>query len=606
MLINAEIPEELRVAIVEDSRLEHYQLEFARRELTRGNIYRGTIASIQPSLNAAFIDYGEERNGFLPIQDVVPEAYYGEPQNPRRPKIEEVLERGKPVIVQVLKEAVAEKGAALTTNLSLAGRYLVLTPFDGSRGISRKVEDGDARQSLKALVRQLELPDGAGVIVRTNALDQTKTTLQRDLNALSRLWKQISADARKTGEDGLLYSDQDLVLQTLRDYLDSSVEEVLIDSDDAFHKAQEYRRAFMPRSKTRLLRYKGRTPLFERYRLEPQVASIYDRRVPLPSGGSIVVDSTEALTAIDVNSGRSTGAGSQEETAVHTNVEAAEEVARQLRLRDIGGLVVVDFIDMRSFKNRREVEKQMRAAMKVDKARSSVGRISSNGLLEINRQRIQQALHLRTHVDCPHCHGTGHIPSPELIGQNILRRIGVRAARESLTEVIVRLHPEVALAVQNAVRRDLAKLEEAHGVRIAIVGAPELHPTQQEIDWPREYRRKAKSQPSRRKRSSKSASAKEAKKTDAATVENDDEAGKAGAASKSRRSRSRRRAGRRRGKRGQKSSEGGTAAQPEATESGTPAGDSGNAPEVVATSEGSATGGPPASEALMTGPGSDR
>ncbi len=483
MLIDAQRPEELRVAIVNGNTLESFQVDFAESGLTRGNIYRGMIANVQPSLNAAFIDYGVERHGFLSIQDVVPQAYYHDPVG--HPRIEEVLDRGKPIVVQVQKDAVGQKGAALTTNLSLAGRYLVLTPFDDVRGVSRKVEDEDMRKKLKAQATKLELPAGCGVIVRTNALDQTKVALSRDLAALLRLWKRVQSEAVIGGRGGtrLLYTDQDLIVQALRDHLDASIEEVLIDDDEAFERAESYMQAFMPRGKTRLVRYAERLPLFSRYELEAQIDRIHQRAVPLPSGGSIVIDGTEALTAIDVNSGRSTRAATQEETAVHTNVEAANEVARQLRLRDIGGLVVVDFIDMRSSRNQRKVEKVLRDAMKEDKARSSVGRISPNGLLEINRQRIRQALQLRTHRPCPTCGGAGSITSPEAVSLNLLRQVEARAASGLVEAVKIGLHPELADAFQNGRRQELAALEREFDIKIEILASAALHRAEEKVDW---------------------------------------------------------------------------------------------------------------------------
>jgi ribonuclease E len=483
MLINAQHPEELRIAVVSGSTLDSFQVEAAEAGVTRGNIYRGTIANIQPSLNAAFIDYGAERHGFLAIQDVCPDAFYHQPKDSHRPRIEEVLERGKPIVVQVSKESEGQKGAVLTTNLSLAGRYLVLTPFDETRGVSRKVEDEELRRQLKDQVAKLDVPKGFGFIVRTNAAEQNKTALARDVAALVRLWKQIETEAKKGKGTKLLYSDQDLLVQALRDHLDASIEEVLIDDDEAFQKAEEYLRAFMPRTKMRLTRYVDRAPLFARYDLDRQIEGIYGRSVPLASGGSIVIDRTEALTAIDVNSGRSTKAATQEETAVNTNVEAALEVARQLRLRDLGGLVVVDFIDMRAMKNRRKVEKTLKDAMKADKARSSVGRISENGLLEINRQRIQQALQVRTHRPCPTCGGTGRIASPELVGLNLLRRIEARAAGSSLKRVRIALHPELADAFQNGRRRQIAALETEFDIQIDVIASPALHRPDQEIEW---------------------------------------------------------------------------------------------------------------------------
>lgn len=483
MLINARVPEEIRIAIIDGDTLENYQVEVAERGLTRGNIYRGTIVSIQPSLNAAFIDYGAERHGFLPIQDVVPAAYYRKPDPSSRPRIEGVLERGRTIVVQVTREPEGTKGAALTTNLSLAGRYMVLTPFNDSQGVSRKVEDEEMRRKLKEQVNKLDRPQGSGIIIRTNALGQSKAALNRDLNALLRLWKRISSDARKGQNIRLLYSDQDLILRALRDHLDNSVEEVLTDTEEAHKKVQEYMRAFMPRSKTRLVRYTDRRPLFARFGLDPQIESIYERSVDLPSGGSIVIDRTEALTAIDVNSGRSTRASSQEETALSTNLEAAQEVARQLRLRDLGGLLVVDFIDMDKRSNRRRVEKAMKDSMKPDKARHTVGRISMNGLLEINRQRVQQALSLRTHRACPTCSGTGRIASRDLVSLRLLRRIDARAADGFKGTVRISLHPELADALQNTRRMELVSLEREFGIKIEVIASSALHRSQEEVEW---------------------------------------------------------------------------------------------------------------------------
>ncbi len=471
MLISAKSPEEIRVAIVSGSTLENFQVEMADRTLTRGNIYRGRVAAIQPGLNAAFVDYGGERDGFLAIQDVVPEAGHRKP-TAGRPRIDEVLERGRPILVQVAKEGEAAKGAVLTTNVSLAGRYLVLTPFDDTRGVSRKLEDEEIRGRLRDLAGKLQVPGGAGIIVRTHALDQTKGDLDREIAALLRIWKQVSGAARRGAEPGLIYSDQDLILRAMRDYLDSSIEEILIDDEAAHARAEEYVRAFMPRGRARLELHRERAPLFARFDLETQIDRIFERRVELGSGGSIVIDRTEALTAIDVNSGRSVRAKTHEETALGTNLEAAAEIARQLRLRDIGGLVVVDFIDMRSGKNQKKVEKALRDALKADKARTDVGRISRNGLLEINRQRIQQELRLRTHRPCPTCAGTGRIPSPEVVGLNLLRRIDARAVGGAFKVVRIALHPELADAFQNSRRHEIRWIAWAQlAVGVLLLGS---------------------------------------------------------------------------------------------------------------------------------------
>ncbi len=483
MLINARGTEELRIAVVSDAGLENYQVEVAEGGLTRGNIYRGQISNLQPALNAAFVDYGAGKNGFLAIQDVVAEARYKEPTRSGRPQIDDILEQGKPIVVQVTREPEGAKGAALTTNLSLAGRYLVFTPFDETRGVSRKVEDDETRAELRGIAAKLELPEGGGVIVRTNALGETRHELQRDLAALLRVWKRIQTEVRRGNGPRLLYSDQNLILRALRDHLDAGVDEILVDDEAAFEQASEYLHAFMPRAKVELVHYTERVPLFSKYALESQLEQIFARSVPLPSGGSIVVDSTEALTAVDVNSGRGSSGGSHEEMAVETNLEAAREVARQLRLRDLGGLVVVDFIDMRSMKGRRAVEKAVKDALKVDRARTTVGRISANGLLEINRQRIQQALRVRTQRACPTCQGTGRVPSIESVGLNLLRRIEGRAATGRLLKARVELHPELAEAIQNGRRRELARLEQEYDIEIEIVAAQRLHGPEEQIEW---------------------------------------------------------------------------------------------------------------------------
>ncbi len=484
MLINAQRAEELRVAIVEGALLDEYQVAVAEAGLIRGNVYRGVVASLHTSLNAAFIEFGEARHGFLKADDVVPQAYHRPvEEGNRHPRVDRILERGRPVIVQVTKDPSGDKGAGLTTNISLAGRYLVLMPFSDMRGISRKLEDEGTRRDLRELVDKLEVSDSCGFIVRTAALDQNKTALNRDLNALQRLWKRIRTEATHGRGSRLLYSDQDLIIQAVRDYLDSSIDEVLVDDDDAFEKAKAAMRAFMPRAKTRLIRYRDRLPLFSRFQLEPQIEATFQRTVTLPSGGSIVIEGTEALTAIDVNSGRSKGGSTQEETVYLTNLEAATEAARQLRLRDIGGLIVVDLIDMRSSKHQRQVEKTVREAVKADRARISVGRISDNGLLEINRQRLKTPLVLRTHRICPTCGGGGRIPSPETVSLNLMRRIEERAAVGRTGGVRVRLHPELADAFQNQYRQHLAALEREFEIRVEIIAATNLHRSEEEIEW---------------------------------------------------------------------------------------------------------------------------
>ncbi len=482
MLINAQRAEEVRVAIVNEGILDRYEVSASEYGLIRGNIYRGVVVNVVPSLEAAFVNIGAERDGLLRAEDVVPAAAHRK-SGDQRPRIDRLLEKGRPLLVQVTRDGIGDKGCQLTTELSIAGRYLVLMPFDGVRGVSRKVEDEELRHAIRERLDQLDLPSGIGAIARTNAADQPKSALARDLNALLRLWKRIRGEASAGKGPRLLYSDQDLILQVLRDSLDASIDEVLVDSDQAFDKVQAWMRTFMPRSKTSVVRYAERMPLFSRFEVEDQIDRIYQKRVELPSGGSLVIERTEALTAIDVNSGRATRAANQEETAYATDLEAVREVARQLRLRDIGGLVVVDLIDMRSAKHQREVERTLREAMKDDKARFSVGRISANGLLEINRQRIKKELGLRTHRPCPTCTGTGSIASPELVGLNLVRRIETRAVTGRLKAVRVELHPELADAIQNERRDELADLEHEFDIRIEIIAAAGLHRSEERVEW---------------------------------------------------------------------------------------------------------------------------
>jgi len=482
MLINAQRTEEVRVAIMTDGTLDKYEVSASDARLYRGNIYRGVVVNLQPSLDAAFVDIGTERHGLLRAEDVVAVATHRKTEG-RRPRIDKLLERGRGILVQVTRDGLGAKGPQLTSNLSIAGRYLVLMPYDDVRGVSRKVDDGETRSSIRERLKQLDLPDGCGVIVRTNATDQPKTALNRDLNALLRLWTKVRAEAGTGKGPRLLYSDQDLILQVLRDSLDSSIQEVLVDCDEAFEKVKAYMRTFMPRAKTQLVRYSERMPLFSRFQLEGQIDRIYQRKVELPSGASLVIEGTEALTAIDINSGRATRASSQEETASNINLETAREVARQLRLRDIGGLVVVDFIDMRSPKHRRDVERALRDAMKDDKARFTVGRISPNGLLEINRQRLKKELKLRTHRSCPTCGGTGTIASHELVGLNLLRRIETRAVTGRLKRVRIGLHPELADAIQNERRDEIAAIEREFDIRVEVIAATALHRSEERVEW---------------------------------------------------------------------------------------------------------------------------
>jgi ribonuclease E len=484
MLINGLRTEELRVAIEGDGRLEQYQVQQTDTGLQRSNIYIANVVSLQKSLNAAFLDYGSKKDGFLSAKEVVQKAAHIKPRPGASSyhHIDQLLVRNKQLLVQVTNDAVGSKGAALTTNISLAGRYLVLTPFHNTRGISRKIEDESVRKILKERVNGLSMPEGFGCIVRTNAVKQPKSALNRDLNALLRLWKRIKKEAAQKGVPRLIYSDQDLMIQALRDYLDVSINEIWVDTDRLLKRAEAFMKVFMPRTKVKLIAYKERLPLFTKFNLEDEIDIINKREVGLKGGGAIVIDPTEALTAIDVNSGKKHG-NTHEETIYQTNLAAVDEVARQLRLRDIGGLIVIDFIDMASRKHIKTIENSMKEAMRLDRARHSISRISLNGLMEINRQRIKQALHVRTHRTCPTCSGTGLLANPEYLGLKLLRHIEARAAKGQLKGVHIALHPELADSIQNKRRVDLVALENEFQISIEIIAATRLHRSEKEIIW---------------------------------------------------------------------------------------------------------------------------
>ena len=484
MLINATRSEEVRAAIVRDGVLEVLEIDAARSNIIKGNVYKGKVANVEGSLNACFVEIGTERQGFMPSNDIVRSAYHEKPRKEGgRPRIEDVIKRGRDVVVQVTRDAVGSTGPALTTDISLAGRFLVLMPHDSSRGISRKIEDEKQRKQLKELASKLTIPEGMGFIIRTAGEQVNKTALNRDLAALVKLWKKIERESGKRKSPALLHQDGDLVERMIRDYYSSDFDELIVDTEVAFERVQTYFKAVMPRTKANISLHRERAPLFTHLKLEAQIETIHERKVQLPSGASIVIDPTEALIAIDVNSGKSTRQRSQEETAVKTNLEAAAEIARQLRLRDLGGLVVVDFIDMASKAHNRKVEKAVKAAVKPDKARVYLGRISDNGLMEINRQRIKQSLQVRTHRECPTCSGAGAIPSPEFVAMQIIRHIDARAASGNLAEVHVDLHPELADFLQNHCRNDLAELERDGEIRILVAGRPGLRRNEQNVSF---------------------------------------------------------------------------------------------------------------------------
>jgi ribonuclease E len=475
MLVNAVQEEELRVALVDGQKLYDLSIEIPSREQKKSNIYKGRITRVEPSLEAAFVEYGAQRHGFLPLKEVSKEYFRSQPGPGGRLNIKDLLQEGQELIVQVEKEERGNKGAALTTFISLAGRFLVLMPNNPrAGGVSRRIE-GEDRDQMREAMNGLQIPDGMGAIVRTAGVGRSTDELQWDLNNLKAAW-----DAIEQANDGrpapfLIFQESDAVTRGLRDYFSDDVGEILIDQPDAFQKAQEYMQRFMPAEAQRKLKlYQDPVPLFTRYQIESQIESAYSHKVTLPSGGSLVIDHTEALVSIDINSARSTRGGDIEATARNTNLEAAEEIARQLRLRDIGGLIVIDFIDMESTANQRAVEDMLRDAVKMDRARIQLGRLSRFGLLELSRQRLRPALSETTHIHCPRCSGMGTIRSVESMSLALLRLIGEEARKERTGRVIAQVPVDVATYLMNEKREWLHEIETRDRVSLVIVPNPHL------------------------------------------------------------------------------------------------------------------------------------
>lgn len=499
MLINCADPEESRMAIVEDGVVAELLVETARQELSRGNIYKGKIINIEPSLHATFVEYGETRHGFLPFDEIHPDYYSPQGEEAGRedhPRIKKIIRPGQEVLVQVEKEETTTKGAALTTYISLAGRYLVLMPGSDGGGISRKIEGEKERQQVKEIVRLLEVPSGMGIIVRTAGFDKAKTELAKDLHYLLRLWESILTKAKKMSLPSLIYQERDLVTRGIRDYFTPDIEEVLIDNKEVFNRAKDFFRGVMPRYQNKVKLYQEKRPLFSKYELEKQIETIHERKILLKSGGSIVIDPAEALVAVDVNSGKATQGRDMEETAFKNNLEAAEEIARQLRLRDLGGLVVIDFIDMRDRKHNQEVERSLRNALKRDKARVEIGRISRFGLLELSRQRLRPALSLRSFIPCAHCGGSGLVKSIEAAALSVLRKVQACLAKGGCTYLKAEVPEEVATYILNQKRAELLRLEKQFRLQIQIVAQPGLPSHQYNLEFQRPERGSEKSQES--------------------------------------------------------------------------------------------------------------
>ncbi|MDD3762827.1 MAG: Rne/Rng family ribonuclease [Nevskiales bacterium] len=476
ILINATQREELRVAIVDGQKLHDLDIEIAAREQKKGNVYKGRITRVEPSLEACFVDYGAERHGFLPAKEIARSYLKGGGGNLR-----EQLQEGQEVIVQVEKEERGNKGAALTTYISLAGRYLVLMPNNPrAGGVSRRAE-GDEREEAKEALDKMQIPDGMGVIIRSNGVGKTVEELQWDADYLIDIWNAIEKAGTERKAPFLIYQENNIILRALRDYLRPDIGEVIIDSEQVYEQARTHLEHVMPHHLPRLKLYSDEMPLFSRFQIESQIELAHERTIRLPSGGSIVIDHTEALTAIDINSAKATGGAGIEETALNTNLEAAEEIARQLRLRDLGGLIVIDFIDMNSQKNQREVEKSLDRAVETDRARIQIGRISRFGLLELSRQRLRPSLGEHTQIPCPRCNGRGQIRSVESLSLSILRLIEEEAMKDRTGRVIAQVPVDVGTFLLNEKRLAVREIEARCRVHVAIVPNPTLHTPNHEI-----------------------------------------------------------------------------------------------------------------------------
>lgn len=472
MLINATQPEEVRVALVDGQKLYDLDIESAGREQKKSNIYKGRVVRIEPSLEAAFIDYGSERHGFLPFKEIARVLFKPEDQNnPRggRPGIKDVIEEGQEFIIQIEKEERGNKGAALTTFVSLAGRYLVLMPNNPrAGGVSRQIEGSD-RSEAKDAMANLTVPEGMGLILRTAGVGKSSEELQWDLDYLNQLWDAIAKAADERSAPFLVYQESEVIIRAIRDYLRKDISEIWVDSPEVHKRSYDFMSQVMPHNLEKLKLYSDKDPLFTRYQIENQIESAFSREVRLPSGGAVIIDHTEALISIDINSARSTAGSDIEDTALNTNLEAAEEVARQLRLRDIGGLIVIDFIDMLNSRNQRAVENAMRDHLRMDRARVQVGRISRFGLLEMSRQRLRPSLGESSHIPCPRCDGQGTIRDVESLALSVLRIIEEEAMKDLTAKVISRLPVDAATFLLNEKRVQISEVQHRHDVEILVI-----------------------------------------------------------------------------------------------------------------------------------------
>ena len=481
MLINATQPEELRVALVDGQKLYDFDIEVPSKEQKKSNIYKGIITRIEPSLEAVFVNYGAEKHGFLPFKEIAPEYKMGDAEEGKTPS-KHNLREGQEIIVQIEKEERGNKGAALTTYISLAGTYLVLMPNNPKAGgISRRIE-GDNRNELRETMAALEIPESMGLIIRTAGSDKNVEELQWDLNYLLQLWEAIDRSSTEQAAPFLIFQESNVIIRALRDHLRGDIDEILIDQDAAFKLAHNFLKQVMPHNLNKAKIYNDSVPLFSRYQIETQIEMAYKREVTLPSGGSIVIDHTEALTSIDINSARATKGSDIEETAFNTNLEAADEIARQLRLRDLGGLFVIDFIDMMSAKNQREVENRLRDALKIDRARIQTGRISRFGLMEMSRQRLRPSLGDATQLTCPRCKGQGTIRNVESVTLAVLRLIEEEAMKKGTERVIAHLPIDCATFLLNEKRAAIQELEARLSVSIMVLPSKHLETPAYDIE----------------------------------------------------------------------------------------------------------------------------
>jgi ribonuclease E len=481
ILINAKYPEEKRVAIVDGERLADFYVQALTKEHLRGNIYKGLVVRIEPALQAVFVDFGPKKHGFLQKREIMPELP-GDGAQARKKRIQDIVSVGQEVIVQVEKDERDTKGASLTTYISIPGRYIVMMPGQNRVGISRKIEDKKDRERLKEIIGELKLPPNMGFIVRTAGVDKTGEDLSNDLKYLTKLWDKIQKEANVVGAPALIYKEQDIAVRTVRDYLTSDVDEVLVDDHEALRNIKAFLRQTLPWRKINIKYYKEKSPIFELHNIEDQVSKINDRYVRLPSKGYLVFDRAEALTAIDVNSGRSGKEKNIEQTALRTNLEAADEVARQLRLRDIGGLVVIDFIDMEYAKNRREVEGRLRTALVTDKAHTDVSGISRFGMLEMTRERMRTAYFESAYRKCRACEGSGVVKSEEMLALSAFRDIHAKVSKGGIKSITCRLPVKSANHLINTKRAELVAMEKESKVKINIHADTAVLPGQFAID----------------------------------------------------------------------------------------------------------------------------